>query len=172
MGCRIVIVLADSTTLNIESGKLEQFFLKHPTFLGRQLGHEHLMRIRRIPGIGTLVLHFPDAFLEIVRCNVQCAAQIQRIQILNFLHHHGHIVCRLVIDQQVSVAVIHHPTARILGFIEESIAVRILFIVLAHNLKRKKAYQENQHNQYDRPSQHILPLLQIKISFHLPLASY
>ena len=69
MGCRIIVILTDGSSLYIKPGKLEQLFLKNSTLFCRKLGHEYLVRIRRITGIGFLVLHFTDSALKILRCN-------------------------------------------------------------------------------------------------------
>ena len=45
MSSRIVIILTDSTPLNIETGKLEQLFLEDSTLFCRKLGHKYLMSI-------------------------------------------------------------------------------------------------------------------------------
>ena len=82
------------------------------------------------------------------------------------LHHHRYIIGRLVVYQQVTVPIIHYPTARVLCLVQKSVAICILFIILTHNLQGKKTYQVNQHNNDYRCTDYIFPLLQIIISFH------
>ena len=97
MCCRVIIVLSDCSTLYVETWKLEQFFLEHPTFLCRKLGHENLMCIRRISRIRVSVFQFTDTSLKIVRCYAQSTTKIQRIQIHHLLHDHSHIIGRLIV---------------------------------------------------------------------------
>ena len=72
MSSRIVIILADSTPLNIETGKLEQFFLEDSALFCRKLGHKYLMSIWRVARIGTSVLYLADTLFKIVGGNIQC----------------------------------------------------------------------------------------------------
>ena len=72
MSSRIVIILTDSTPLNIETGKLEQLFLEDSTLFCRKLGHKYLMSIWRVTRIGTSVLYLTNTLLEIPGSNIQC----------------------------------------------------------------------------------------------------
>ncbi len=58
------------------------------------------------------------------------------IKIMHLFHHHRYIIGRLVVYQQVTVPIIHYPTAKIdLCLVQKSVAICILFIILTDNLE-------------------------------------
>ena len=67
--------------------------------------------------------------------------------ILCLVHHHHDIVGRLVIHQQLTVAIVDTTTRRILYLLEESIGVGTLLIVVTGYLERKEADDIDHHNE-------------------------
>lgn len=166
MGSCIVSVLPDGTPLDIESGKLEQFFLKHSTVFGRQLGKKYLIGVGRVSRVEAPVLDVMEFLPEKFRCDFQGLAQIGRIQFGNLLHDDCDVVGCLVIDQQFVIAVVDDSPAGILYPLEKGVAVGILLIVLAHDLQGEQAYKINQYNDSDGACNDVFPLFKVVISFH------
>ena len=111
------LVLTDGTTLHIKTGKTEQLFLKHAELLGRQLAHEKLLGVTRITGIAVPVLDFVHPLDIIFLGYSEARTQIQRVHPLLLVHDHHNVIRRLVVDQQLPVAVGDDSPRRILDFL-------------------------------------------------------
>jgi len=152
MGSRIVRILTDSTPLDIKTTKLKQLFLKDTTFFRRKLRHKQLVGIAGITRIAATVFHIAHNLQELGTGNIQRLTQVERIEILDFLRNNRNVVCRLIEYQQFPGPVVNRSTRRILDFIQKSITVSILLIVICCDLQYEKPYQINQDNRQGNAS--------------------
>lgn len=159
MSGRVIGVLPDGTTLYVETGELEQFLLKHTTFLGRKLCHKSLMGVFRISGIHPPVFHILHALVELFARDVQGTAEIGRIELCHFAGYKGNVVSRLVEYKQLTVTVVDGSARRILYFIQESVAVGILLVIICHDLQIEEAQDINEYNNHCRQADYKLSFL-------------
>ena len=111
MGTIGIFVLADGTTLDGEARKTEHLLLKDAEVFVVDLAHEQLLGEPRIAWILVAVLDVVHALDEIVLCDTQGLTKVQSVQMaLLFVHHDHDVVGRLVIDQQLAVAVADDTT--------------------------------------------------------------
>ena len=111
MGTIRIFVLADGTTLDGEAWETEHLLLKDTEVFVVDLAHEQLLGEPRIAWILIAVLDVVHAFDEIVLCDTQGLTKVQSVEVsLLFVHHDHDIVSRLVIDQQLTIAVADDTT--------------------------------------------------------------
>jgi len=162
----VVGILPYGSPLYAESGEFEEFFLEDAAFLGRELCHEHLLRIARVAGILAPVLHVGHEPVELFAGDVQRAAEVGRVKVAHFARHEGDVVGRLVEHQQLAVAVVDGAARRILHLVEEGVVVGILLIFVRQQLQVYQANQIDEHNEGSRPSNHELPFFEFIILSH------
>ena len=75
----VVRILPDGSSLDAESGKLVELFLKHTTFFCRQLCEENLLGVARIPRVLAAVFDFFHAAVEPILRDAQRPAEICRV---------------------------------------------------------------------------------------------
>ena len=111
MGTIGIFVLTDGTTLDGEAWKAEHLLLKDAEVFVVDLAHEQLLSEPRIAWILIAVLDIVHAFDEIVLCDTQGLTKVQSVEMtLLFVHHDHDVVRRLVIDQQLTIAVADDTT--------------------------------------------------------------
>ena len=167
MGCVGIYVLADAAMLDIESRETVHLFPEDAELLFRQLTHEELLGESRIAGVLVPVLDVVHALVELFLRNAEGVAEFQGVEMSAFLvHHHHQVVTVLVIDHQFSVAVGNDATGGELDFLEESVRVGVLLVVVAHNLERKQPDDVNHHNGNSHTAYDVSPVLQFIVSLH------
>ena len=163
-----ILILPDAPALDIETGKTENLLLKNAELLVRQLAHKKLLREARIAGILVIVLdviHPPD---EKLLGDTERIAKLRGVKPPLFLiHHHHDIVSRLVIHHEFTRPVTDDAPGRILHFLQKSVTVGILLIIIAHHLQREQTDDIDDNNRCCHPSNHITTIIQIEI-LHLP----
>lgn len=164
MGGHVVGILPGGAALDVEAGEAEKFLLEHGKLLGRQLAQEHLFGVAGIAGIDCPVLDVGHTLDEELLGDAQRPAEVQRVQPVDFTHHDHHVVGRLVVDHQASFTVIDGSAGRKLYFVEKSVAVGVLLIVVAHNLQREQTQDIAQDNRHGHTGYHKFAFLQIIVA--------
>ena len=136
MGTVRILVLAYGAPLYVEAWEAVHLLLKDTEVLVGELVHEYLLGEARVARILGTVLDIVHALVELVLGNAQSLAELHRVEpVLRLVHHHHDIVGGLVEHQQLSVTVAYNPTGRKGHFLQESVRVSTLLIVVAGNLK-------------------------------------
>ncbi len=106
MGSYCPLILADAATLDIETGKAEELFLKDTEVLVVELAHEELLCITRITGILTPVFDISHPAYEIFLGDMKGLTEVKCVQMTTLLiFYHHHVVGRLIVHQQLTFAV-------------------------------------------------------------------
>ena len=147
MGSKGEFVLADRATLDIKAWETEHLLLKYGEVLVAELAHEHLLRKARIARILVAILDGSHTTVEFFTRNIHHIAEIGSIQVvLGLVHHHHNVVGRLIIDQQLTVAVVDTTTGWIFYLFQESVRVGTLLIVIARNLQLEQTKDIYDHD--------------------------
>ena len=161
MRCIGVLVLPDGALLYIETGEKEHLLLERTDFIGRKLVHEELLGVGAVARIAPPVLYLRHPPLILRWCYAQGPAYISRVYARLFRHHHHDVIGRLVVDEQLAVAVHDGATGRKLHPLEKGIRVGILFEILAHELQEKQPCNIHKDDDGGNAANHILALLQL-----------
>ena len=169
VGCIGILVLADAALLHIETGEAEHLLPEHTELLVRELRQEQLLSEPRVAGVLAAVLDIVHTTDEELLGDTQRLAELEGIDVtLLFVHHHHDVIGRLVVDQQIAVAIVDDTTRGIVYLLEESVTVGIALVVIAHQLQREEADDVYHDNDDCHASDDEAPVLQIEV-FHLQL---
>ena len=168
MGSIRIFIFPDCTVLNIKTRKFIQFFLQNTAFLCGEVIHEHLRDIGRIAGIQPPVLNFSYTFYKQLFCNTEDIAEIKRIERLNLTHNQHDFIRRLVINQQLPVAIINDTPGRDQCLFQKRIAVSPRFIVAVHYLQKEQTNDKDENQQNNGATNHETPVLKsiLRINLH------
>ena len=159
-----ILVLPDASFLHIEARKAKHLLTKHTEILVVYLCHEELLRKAGVSRILSRVLDIVHALDKIVFGDAQSLAEVKRVKVPFLLvHHHHDVVGRLVIDKQFAVTIAYNAPAGIFNSFEKGVRIGTLTVVVAHNLKREKAYDIHCHNEDGYSSNDDLSVFKIEI---------
>ena len=162
MGGKGILILTDTSTLDVEARETEHLLLKYGVVAVRQLTHKHLLRETTIARILIAILDFCHTMVELLTGDIQGSTELQGIQmVLCLVHHYHDIVCRLVINEQFTFTVVDNATRRIFNLLEEGIGVGILLVVVAHNLEGKEANDIDDNDTNSHSADYIAPIIDI-----------
>jgi hypothetical protein len=129
--CIRIGILAYASLLYVETRIAEKFFAEGTELLGRQLAHEQLLGITAVTGIAPGVADFIHTAFVPLGSDTMGVAQIQGIYANLLLHHNHYVISRLVVHQQFAIAVGYGTTGREKDMLQKSVAIGILFEILA-----------------------------------------
>ena len=121
--------------------------------------HEHLRDIGRIAGIQPPVLNLGYAFHKQFFCNAKDVTEVERIERLDLTHDQHDFIRRLIIDQQLPVAVINDAPGRDQGLFLERITVGPRFIIVVHHLQEKQTDDKDENQQNNSATDHETPVV-------------
>ena len=101
-----MLVLTQDSFLYEKSGEAVKLFLKAPVVLRGELRDEALGGIRRIARIEAPVFHVGHTLVELLFGDVECRAEIERVEWLYVAWNEHDVVRRLVEYDKFAVAVI------------------------------------------------------------------
>jgi hypothetical protein len=134
-----VAVLSDASFLYVEARKAEKLLLETAEFLCRELAHEELLCVRAITGIAVQVFYLSHSALIPVASYIEAFTKVECVDAYLLCHDDHHVIGRLVIDEQLAVAVGDGASGRILDAFKESVRVGTNFEVLAEQLQREES---------------------------------
>ena len=155
-----IFILPIGSVLNIKAGKFIEFLLQNTIFLCRKLVHEELRDIGRIARIEPTILDVCHPLDKLFFRDPQNLAEVQRIERLHLTHDHHHLISGLVIHQQLPVTVINQSTGWIERLFQKGIAVCPCLVVAIDNLQHEQADHVDQHQENDRPTNHVTTIFQ------------
>ena len=161
-----ISILADISFSHTETTETKQFFLQDGIFHGRNLIHEQLLSVGRIAWILSTVLDGSHLVVELLTCDFQSFAKIERVQILHLTHGHHEVVSRLVEHQQLSVTVVDITSRRVNDIIVESVVVGTRLVVGAEQLKESKTYDVGNDNDECNAANHIFSIIKYATVAH------
>ena len=166
--CRqIVLILTDTTPLDIETGEAEHLLLEDTEILVTELRQEQLLGKTRIARILRTVLDGCHPAVELFPCDIQGITQIKGIQvILRLIHHHHDVISRLIEHQQFAIAIGDIPTRREIHLLQKGIRVGTFLVIITSNLERKKTDDINNHDDNGHRSDDIFPFSKIVFFLH------
>ena len=160
----VVGVLPGGAPLDVESGEAEELLLEDGELLGRQLAEEDLFGVGGIAGIDGAVLDVLHPLAEELGGDVERTAEVERVEVLDLAHDYGHVVGRLVVDHETPLAVVDGSPCRVLHLVEEGVAVGVLLVVVAHDLKRKEPQDVAEDDNHGHTRNDELTFLQIIVA--------
>ena len=84
--------------------------------------------------------------------DAQGVTELKGVQVaFLFVHNNHDVVSRLIVNQQLAVAVIDDATRRVLHFLEKSVTIGIALVVIAQQLKRKEPHDVHQYHRNGHP---------------------
>ena len=72
----------------------------------------------------------------------------------------------MVVDEQAAVPVGYDAACRILDFFEESVAVGVFLVVVAHDLEREQAYDVHHDDENGNAANHVFPVFKSVVLVH------
>ena len=160
-------VLADAAPLHVKAWETVYFFLENAEFLFGKLAHEHLLGVRGITGIFIPVFYLGHSFFKVFLCYAERFAEVERVEASFFLvHHHHYVISVLVVNKQFAVPVGYCAARRELNPLQESVAVGVLLVVVAHYLEGEKAYDVDHDDEYGDSADYILSVFKSVILIH------
>ena len=141
--------------------------------LGRELVKEYLLSESRISRILATVFNRSHSSDKEFLTDIQRVAEVECVKVLNLRHHNHNVVCRLIINQHVTVAVAYCSSRWVQHPVLKGVAVGMLLVFVAHNLKEEKAHNVCDHDEQCHRNHHELSFFQIIIaaSSHLLFAN-
>ena len=159
-----ILVLPNGAFLDVETREAEHLLTKDAEVLVINLRHEQLLCETRIARVLSRVLDIVHALDEIFFCDAKRLTEVKRVKMATLLvHDHHDIVGRLIVHQQLSVAISNDATARILNLLEESIGIGAFAVVVTHELEREQTDDVDRNNEYGHATYDNLPMLYVKI---------
>ena len=125
----MILILTDGTGTNGKAREFEQLLLKTSRFARVQLRQQELRYVRRIAGVDTTIPYVLKTLAYILRLHIQGLTQGKGIEFAYLFRHGYKVIGRFVIHEELSVAVVYHPTRRIYRLLIESIAIGTSLIV-------------------------------------------
>jgi len=118
---RWLLVLAQDTLLNEETGEAVQLLLKAPIVLRGKLRHKALWRVRRVSGVQTLILDVDKALFELLGSDIESIAEVDCIERLHIAGDEHHVVGRLIEYHQLTVTVVYESARGVDGLFKERV---------------------------------------------------
>ena len=141
------LILAYAALLHIETGESEHLLLKVAELLIAELAHKELLRESRVAGILGIVLYVVHALDEVFLGDAERLAEFGSVDTaLCLVHHHHDVVGRLVVYEQLAVAVVYGTARRKLHLLEEGVGVGVLLVVVAHELEGEQTNYVHRDN--------------------------
>ncbi len=134
-------IVARGTLHGTEPVEAEKFFLEKGELPRGYLAHEELRRVAGIAGVFGRVFNLCHAADIELAGDADRFAEVERVHAALVVHHYHNIIRRLVVDEQVAVAVVNQAARGIQYFFAEGVRVGILFIVVAKQLQGEKAHK-------------------------------
>ncbi len=166
VGRRDIVVLAQDALLYEEAREAVQFLLQAAVVLARQLRDEALGGIGGIARIEVLVAHIGKALAQIVGCDVERAAEVERVERLHIARYEHHVIGRLIVHHQLALAVIHQSARGVHRLFQEGVAVGRALVPLVVELQVKQPADIYQRDKHDKPADDILAFLEFIVFSH------
>ena len=161
-----ILILADAAPLHVEARETVHLLLEDGELLVRQLVHKHLLGEARVAGILRAVHDSGHTLHKLLTADAQCLAELKGVQMVaHLVDHHHDVVGRLVVDEQLSVAVGDDATRGKLHFLQEGVAVCTLLVVLTRNLQGEETYDIDRDDDYGHGTDDILTVFECVV-FH------
>ena len=132
------VVDTQCTLRDVETFELVQHIFPAAKVLLRYLFHENRSRVRRID------IRFFHPAEEVLARDTHRAAEESRVQVLHHAGDDHQVVHRLVIHQQLAVAVVHESSRWILCDIAQRLILGFLLVLLVEQLQ----HRQPEHKQY------------------------
>ena len=115
MGTVGIFVLAHGTLADIETTVAEQLLLQDGHLLTTDLGTEHLLGVG---GVAFQIADIAHLLVEVFLRDVDGVAEIKGVQVFHLIGHYHDVVSGLVVNQQLTIAVVNQTTGGIENIVQ------------------------------------------------------
>lgn len=114
-----------------------------------------------------LVAHIAHSFVELFAGESYGLTEIDGVEIMYFPRNHHYVISRLIVHDNLAVAVVDNASRRINGFAQERVRVGVILVFVVGYLQAEQPDKINDGNDYYKAANHIFAFFKIIVFSHV-----
>lgn len=114
-----------------------------------------------------LVAHIAHSFVELFARKSYGLTEINGVEVMYFQRYHHYVVSRLVVHDNLAVAVVDNASRRVNGLAKESVGVGVILIFIVGDLQTEQSHKVYDGNDYDKAADYVFAFFKIIVFSHV-----